>query len=100
MIANFDIGDSLTNRLDDSTALVSADDWESAFRILSREGICIRMTDLDVSPKSLPNRQHRSTVNGREECIPQSKESLRELHEPWEVRPRHLPPTIFLPPPT
>jgi hypothetical protein len=35
MIANFDVGDSLTDRFDDSTALMSADDWESAFRIFS-----------------------------------------------------------------
>jgi hypothetical protein len=46
MISNFDIGNTFANRFNDSATFVATDYWESAFRVFSRKGIGIRMTDL------------------------------------------------------
>ena len=41
MIARLDIGDALTNGLDDTSTLVSQNDGESTLGILSGEGISV-----------------------------------------------------------
>lgn len=53
IISNFDICDALTNRLYDTSSLVSENDRESSLGILSRKcvGIC---QDSSMSPSKLP----------------------------------------------
>ena len=46
MVTNLDIGDPLAHRLNNSTALVSANDREGPLGILSRESIRIGVADL------------------------------------------------------
>jgi len=46
MVTNLDIGDPLAHRLNNSTSLVSANNREGPFGILSREGIRIGVADL------------------------------------------------------
>jgi hypothetical protein len=49
MVADFDVGDALANRLYDSTALVPEDDREGTLRILSGKGVCIGVAHLAVN---------------------------------------------------
>jgi hypothetical protein len=46
MVADFDIGDTLSYGLDNSSTLVAADNGESAFRVLAGESVSIGMADL------------------------------------------------------
>jgi hypothetical protein len=41
MVANLDVGDALTNRLDDASTLMSENDRESTLWILTRQGVGI-----------------------------------------------------------
>jgi hypothetical protein len=41
VVARLDIGDALTNRLDNTSSLVSQDDGESTFRVLAGQGVGI-----------------------------------------------------------
>jgi hypothetical protein len=68
MVADFDIGNALANRLDDSTALMSANNRERTLRILPRESVRISVTHLAI------NAVHNGIAANRE-CIPQSRES-------------------------
>jgi hypothetical protein len=46
VVANLDVGDTLADRLDDSAALVSADNGEGTLGILARECVCIGVAHL------------------------------------------------------
>lgn len=48
MLARLHVCDSLANRLDNARALVSQDDGESTFGVLSREGVGIGVADAGV----------------------------------------------------
>lgn len=48
MVTRLHIGDTLTNRLDDTRTLVAQDDGERALGILSGEGVGIGMADTGV----------------------------------------------------
>lgn len=41
MVANLDVGDALTNGLDDTSTLVSKDDGESTLWVLARQSVGI-----------------------------------------------------------
>jgi len=49
MVADFDIGDTLSNGFDNSSTFVTTDNGESPFRVLAGESVCIGMTDLVLS---------------------------------------------------
>ena len=49
VVAHLDVGDTLANRLDDSPALVSADNGEGSLRILARERVRIGVAHLHSS---------------------------------------------------
>jgi len=53
VVTNFDICDTLTDGLDNSTSFVSADYGEGTFRIFARESVCIRVADLIRSARRL-----------------------------------------------
>jgi hypothetical protein len=63
MVADFDIGNTLANRLDDSTTLMSANNGE---RTLPRESLRISMTHLAI------NAVHNGIASNRE-YMPQSR---------------------------
>ena len=46
MVADFDIGDTLSYGLDDSSTFMAADDGECTFRVLSGESVCVGMAYL------------------------------------------------------
>jgi len=48
MVANLDVGDTLADRLDDASALVSQNDREGALGILARERVCVCVADASV----------------------------------------------------
>jgi hypothetical protein len=41
MVTRLHIGDALTNRLDNTSTLMSQNDGESTFRVLSRQSVCV-----------------------------------------------------------
>jgi len=68
MVTNFDIGDTFTHGLDDSSAFVSTDHGKCPFRIFSGKGIGICMANLQCQAYPCES----SSISG---YIPQSRES-------------------------
>jgi hypothetical protein len=68
MVADFDVGNTIANRLDDSTTLMSTNNRKSTLRILPRERICISMTHLAINVVE-------NGIAANTEDIPQSRES-------------------------
>lgn len=48
MVTRLHIGDAFTNRLDDTSTLVTQDDGEGSLRVLARQGVCICVADTCV----------------------------------------------------
>src|SRR2546430_136262 len=46
VVADFDIGDTLSDGFDNSSTFVATDNGESSFRVLAGESVCIGMADL------------------------------------------------------
>lgn len=46
MVADFDIGDTLSYGFDNSSTFMATDNGESPFRVLAGKSVCIGMADL------------------------------------------------------
>jgi hypothetical protein len=69
VVTRLDVGDTVTNRLDNTGTLVSEDNGESTLRVLTREsvGICVANTsvvDLDTDLVGL-GRSNLNVLNGQ-----------------------------------
>jgi hypothetical protein len=52
VVADLDVVDTLTNRLDDTTALVSENDGEDTLGVLAREGVVVGVADTGAAVSS------------------------------------------------